>query len=280
MKYADTDEEATKTMLAVLAEGDQVVLIDNVERPLEGDTLCAVLTSESYRQRVLGRTEMMSVPTTTLFLATGNALVISGDLRTRSLLCRLDPKVEHPEQRQFATELRTWMTERRPELVAAGLTVMRAFICTGQVPKDHCPTWGRFEAWSDMVRAPLIWLGCEDPCATLAELEREDPERNELARVIAAWSKVFQEDPRTARDAIDLAVKSRDDPPDLGPDGAVALDLVLREICKGRDGLLDAKRLGHWLRAHANRLVDGRKFVKGKVENHTQLWKVETMKKP
>jgi hypothetical protein len=75
-----------------------VVLIDNVERPLEGDTLCAVLTSEAYRQRVLGRTEMMSVPTTTLFLATGNHLVISGDLRTRALLCRIDPKVEHPSR--------------------------------------------------------------------------------------------------------------------------------------------------------------------------------------
>jgi hypothetical protein len=112
MKYADTDEEATKTMLAVLAEGDQVVLIDNVERPLEGDTLCAVLTSESYRQRVLGRTEMMSVPTTTLFLATGNQLVITGDLRTRALMCRLDPKTEHPERRQFDVELREWMTQR------------------------------------------------------------------------------------------------------------------------------------------------------------------------
>jgi hypothetical protein len=114
MKYADTDEEATKTMLAVLAEGDQVVLIDNVERPLEGDTLCAVLTSEAYRQRVLGRTEMMSVPTTTLFLATGNHLVIAGDLRTRALLCRIDPKTEHPEQRQFNVELREWITLERP----------------------------------------------------------------------------------------------------------------------------------------------------------------------
>jgi hypothetical protein len=132
-------------MLAVLAEGDQVVLIDNVERPLEGDTLCVVLTSEYYRQRVLGRTEMMSVPTTTLFLATGNHLVISGDLRTRALMCRIDPKTEHPEQRQFDVELREWMTRERPKLVAAGLTMMRAFIATGQRPREQCETWGRFE---------------------------------------------------------------------------------------------------------------------------------------
>jgi hypothetical protein len=76
------------------------------------------------------------------------------------------------------------MTQHRPELVAAGLTIMRAFIATGQDPQDHCKTWGRFERWSDMVRAPLIWLGCEDPCASLADLEKEDPERIELVRVM------------------------------------------------------------------------------------------------
>ena len=47
MKYADKEEEFTKTMLAVLAEGDQVVLIDNVERPLQGETLCMAITSEA-----------------------------------------------------------------------------------------------------------------------------------------------------------------------------------------------------------------------------------------
>jgi putative DNA primase/helicase len=72
------------------------------------------LTSETYRQRVLGRTEMMTVPTTTLWLATGNHLVVQGDLRTRALLCRMDAKTEHPEQRQFDVEKREWMTQHRP----------------------------------------------------------------------------------------------------------------------------------------------------------------------
>jgi hypothetical protein len=35
IKYAETDEEFAKVMLAVLAEGNQVVLIDNVTRPLD-----------------------------------------------------------------------------------------------------------------------------------------------------------------------------------------------------------------------------------------------------
>lgn len=270
MKYAETDEETTKTMLAVLAEGDQVVLIDNVERPLSGDTLCAVLTSETYRQRVLGRTEMMSVPTTTLFMATGNHLVIAGDLRTRALLCRIDPKAEHPEQRQFDVEFREYTTEHRPELVAAGLTIMRAFISSEQRVQEHCKTWGRFERWSDMVRAPLIWLECEDPCKSLADLEREDPERLELARVIDAWQRVFKDQAHTAREAVTAAAA-------LVTEDERHLDLVLRDICKDRDGTLNSKRLGHWLRAHAGRLVGGKKIVKGGEKDHTVLWKVEAM---
>jgi putative DNA primase/helicase len=281
MKYADTDEEATKTMLAVLAEGDQVVLIDNVERPLQGDTLCAVLTSETYRQRLLGRTEMMSVPTTTLFLATGNHLVVQGDLRTRALLCRIDPKTEHPEHRQFEGEKRESITQQRPELVAAGLTMLRAFIATGQEVKDVCKTWGRFERWSDMVRAPLIWLGCEDPCASLKDLEKEDPERIELLRVISAWEACFGAEGYTAREAIERAASS--DP----------LNLALREVCKDRDGTLNPKKLGHWLRSHTDRIVSytsdpppgqakkpapPKRFVRAGEKDHTLLWKVETMR--
>lgn len=283
MKYADTDEEATKTMLAILAEGDQVVLIDNVERPLQGDTLCAVLTSESFRQRVLGRTEMISVPTTTLFLATGNHLVISGDLRTRSLLCRIDPKSEHPEHRQFDVELREWIVQHRPELVAAALTIMRAFIATGQRVEDHCKTWGRFERWSDMVRAPLIWLGCEDPCASLADLEREDPERVELVRVLSAWEACFGVEPYTAREAVEYS-RSSDPPGAISNEGR--LYTVLRDVCKDRDGTLNVKRLGHWLRTHSDRLVSApdeagrprsRRFVRAGEKDHTLLWRIERM---
>lgn len=287
MKYADTDEEATKTMLAILAEGDQVVLIDNVERPLHGAELCAVLTSETYRQRMLGKTEMMTVPTTTLWLATGNHLVVQGDLRTRALLCRMDAKTEHPEQRQFDVEKRAWMTQHRPELVAAGLTVMRAFIATGQDTKEACNTWGRFERWSDMVRAPLIWLGCEDPCASLKGLEKDDPERIELLRAIAAWEACFQNEARTAGEAVTEANRGASEAA-MYAGAAPRLYQVMREICKERDGTLSARRLGHWLGKHADRLVSVEpapgeprarpsRFVRAGEKDHSVLWKVETM---
>ncbi len=273
MKYPDSDEEAVKTLLAVLAEGDPCVLIDNIERPLQGDALCSMLTSETYRGRVLGRTQMMDVPTTTLFMATGNQLVISGDLRTRALLCRLDPRVERPEQREFHTDLRQWMTAHRPELVAAGLTVMRAFITSGVRVEDVVKPWGRFEHWSAMVRAPLVWLGLPDPCESLKSLEDEDPERNEYLRLIHAWHACFDDKAHTAREAVEEASDV-----EVASDGRRAMWDILREIAVDRGGQFNIKRLAKWLGRHKGRRVGGWQLLAAGECDHVALFKVEKVK--
>jgi hypothetical protein len=55
---------------------------------------------------------------------------------------------------------------------------------------------------------------------------------------------------------------------------------VLREICRDRkDGSLDARRLGHWLNKHSNRLVDGKRLVRAGEKDHVLLWTVEVEKK-
>ena len=55
--------ETKKTALAILIAGDPVVMIDNVDRPLQGDWLCTALTSETFAGRVLGVSHMAHVPT-------------------------------------------------------------------------------------------------------------------------------------------------------------------------------------------------------------------------
>jgi putative DNA primase/helicase len=267
MQYPDTDEEASKTALAVLAEGDAVVLIDNVERPLQGDWLCSVLTSETFRARMLGRTEMMSVPTSTLFLATGNQLVIQGDLRTRALLCCIDPKIEKPEQREFKHDLREWITTHRTKLVVAGLTLMRAFICSGQSASEFVRPWGRFERWSEMVRAPLVWMGCADPCASLDALEADDPQRIEHLQIMAGWQREFGAGAQTARQAIDHAIQVVDK----------TFSEALSQVAADRGGGLSSRRLARWLTRFSGRIVGGRQFVKAGERDHVAMWKVNLL---
>lgn len=269
MKYADTDEEAAKIAMAVLLEGDPVVLIDNVERPLGGDWLCTMITSETYKGRILGLSQMGNLSTNCVWLATGNQIALIGDLTTRALLCRIDPKMERPAERVFTKDLREWAMEHRPALVAAGLMLMRAFVASGESPREYVHPWGRFEHWTDLVRAPLVWLGEQDPCASLSALEAEDLHRQEHLRVLHAWHQHLGEEVFTARELIDRLSGV------MPEDKAYPLKELIRDLCEDRQGIMKPKRLSPWLRKYAGRRVEGLQLLKVDEKDHTAIWKVE-----
>ena len=93
-------EELEKRLVSLLLSGSAIA-IDNVETQLGSDFLCQVLTQSTVRPRILGRSETPEPPTNVLVTATGNNLVLIGDMTRRGLLSRLDPQVERPELRTF-----------------------------------------------------------------------------------------------------------------------------------------------------------------------------------
>ncbi len=152
---AGSQEEDKKRLLAILMEGAPLIVIDNVDRELKSAPLCTILTEPSYSGRLLGVTRMATAPCRATFLATGNNLVLAGDLTSRALVCALDPQCEHPEERAFDVNLHEVVPKRRAELAAAALTIVRAYLAAGE-PRPKVPNFGRFEDWSRFVRYPLI----------------------------------------------------------------------------------------------------------------------------
>ena len=272
MSFPAKEDEAAKSALALLLDGDAAALIDNITRPLQGDWLCTILTEEEFKQRELGLSKLVRVPTNVLFLATGNHLIIVGDLRSRSLLCRLDAKVERPEQRKFAYDAVDFFLAKRGELVAAGVTIMRAFIAQGVKLEDiEVEPWGGFERWSAMVRAPLMWVGCKDPRLSHQALMDEDQEHADLMRMLEAWGAVFSSEGATAREAIarvSATVTTADEK---------ILFNVLRDVARDKGDIIDNQRLGSWMRRHSNQRIKGKQIVKGGERSHAVLWKVETV---
>jgi putative DNA primase/helicase len=177
-------KEEDKTLFAALLEADPVLVYDNVEHQLASDMLCAILTSETLRGRVLGTSKTAAVSTACVFIATGNNLVIAGDLSARSLVCTLKPKEAHPEHRRFVTDLTTWIPDHRGRLVSSALSFLCAFLASGAKP-DMEP-WQRFPDWDRLIRASLIWAGLPDPLSALRNAEQQDPRRLEHAAVMAA----------------------------------------------------------------------------------------------
>ena len=161
---------------------EYVVVYDNVERQLSSDMLCAILTSETLRGRILGTSKTASVSTACTFIATGNNLTIAGDLSARSLVCRLRPAEARPEHRHFSHDLTATIPARRGELVAAALTFLCGFISSGNQPAMN--PWTRFPDWDRMIRAALIWADFPDPLLAVREAENQDPIRLAHAAVM------------------------------------------------------------------------------------------------
>ena len=88
----------------------------------------------------------------------------------RGLIANLDAKVERPELRKFSFDPIERALSNRGAYVAAAITIARAYIASSK-PKV-CNPLGSYGEWSDAVRSPLVWLGCEDPDRCKAWTER------------------------------------------------------------------------------------------------------------
>ena len=134
---------------------------------------------------------MVMVPTNALFLATGNNLRFRGDMTRRVLSVRIDPQCERPDARSFERNLYTWIPEHRGKLITACLTVLRAFWLAGK-PYQDIPEYGSFEAWSRLVRHPLVWLGMPDPLLSRERVRGDDPDADTLSAVLTQMARGSQ----------------------------------------------------------------------------------------
>jgi hypothetical protein len=252
MTQGATEEEDEKRLLSVLLQGDPVVVIDNVLRPVTGDALCSILTSETWQGRPLGQTGLIRVPTQTLFIANGNNLEFREDMSTRAILSVLDAKMERPETRSFTVDLRVEVPRRRGELVAAALTVLRAYVVAARPGASELEPFGRFEEWSALVRGALVWAGEADPCETRAMVSVGDTAKEELTMVVDAWERAIGLG--TVVRAADLILRA--DAMNRGHDEA--LRTALETACPRG---VSAKSVGKYLARMKGRIVRGRRIV-------------------
>jgi hypothetical protein len=193
MVAAKDSEEERKRITAIALAGDPIALIDNVAGTLGTDSLDAALTGTTWKDRVLGKSEMVTLPWTAVLYASGNNIVFGEDTLRRVCPIRLASPEERPEERTgFAhPRLLEWVAAERPRLVDAALTILSAYCCAGQ-PDMGLKPWGSFEAWSDIVRNAVVWVGLTDPAEAREELATTaDTTRNALENLLVGWRALF-----------------------------------------------------------------------------------------
>ena len=243
--------EEKKRLMALLQGGDPVILFDNLSEPIGGDALCTILTQATWTDRILGRNDAGSaatVPTAATFLATGNNLTVEADLAARTLPCRIDPAVEHPEEREFDVNLYEEVPRRRGELVTAALTILRAYHVAGRPPQG-CPPWGGFETWTRWVRDSLVWLGLEDPVKGRRHVEANDPVHQKLVGLLSTWHEAVRSQPHTTADIVKASGFN-------GP-SSEALRGALTEIAGTPRGDINLRTLGRFLATYVDRIEGG-----------------------
>jgi hypothetical protein len=265
MAVSGDREEIRKAVAAALREGHVIVNLDNIEHPLGSPDLSRAITQPEYQDRLLGETKMLRLPTNVLWTATGNNLAFRGDLAVRTLVCRLDARLERPEERSFKiADLKGYLSEHRRELVMAALAILRAYVLARE-PDQRLKPWGGFDDWSRTIRAALVWIGMADPCATRQHVIEDDPDREQAAALLSAWHSVVGSDAVQIAHMVNMAAKTTE------------LNAALLGVAAARnDGShIDPRRLSWWCREWRDKVVGGLVLAKSKDYRKSATWQVK-----
>jgi hypothetical protein len=158
-----------KKLTAYVRGAEPVVILDNLPAEIGDEALDRLLTSSTWKDRVLGVSEAPPMPVVSTWWGTGNNTEARSDSIRRMLPIRLEVKTERPEDREDfkRSELEPFAQQYAATYLGAALTILRAWHCAGR-PQRHLPVFASYETWSSVVRQALVWAGCVDPFLTQA----------------------------------------------------------------------------------------------------------------
>jgi hypothetical protein len=270
-------EETEKRLGAALLAGQSLISIDNVNGELGGDALCQIIERPIVDVRVLGKSERVRIEARgTSTFASGNNIIIVGDVCRRVITCTLDPQMERPELRQFKSNPVKRVLQNRGAYIAACLTFCRAYLVAGR--PQLAPKLASFEGWSDAVRSALIWCGKADAVLSMEVARMEDPERAELADMLNAWADsigIGHEHRSTLASVIETANKMTVgiEPEPEKPELFAAVQAAAFAVTLKRGLKPDAKLLGLWMQRRKGRVIDGKRFaVKSNPKGGSTWW--------
>lgn len=284
---ADSDEETRKFLFASLRVGARIICLDNITKPIDGrasPALCSFLTSSIFSDRVLGVSEIASLPNRTLLTLTGNNLRFSADLVRRILVARIDARTETPYGRKFAVDPESLIRKHREQYIEAALTLVRSAITLGDSFNTSglgAPLSGStasYEAWDRLVRQTVGWVGESldrrfgDPTAGIATAVAVDPHRDVLRRVLLAWHSSFKSRAVTCAEAWQRA-RNGDDFEHTGESTAELREAI--GLLSEGDVRFNTQRLGKWLQQHREEIADGLRFER-RDDKHAKVaaWQV------
>lgn len=269
--YTSDDNEMQKLLTSIAIEARALCFFDNIDQPLGGAPLDAALTATCWSGRILQTSQTTgSLPWQTTMICTGNNISYRGDTSRRVLSIKLESLMERPEEREnfTHTDLLKWVRHNRAELVCAALTILRAYFAAGRPPQPG-GAWGSFASWSEVVRAALVWCGCDDPQLTRLSAQQVDQSAALVQGLITAIRELDQAgEGLTARQMVDRVLNQRDN------DRIQSIHDFMVEFAS-KSGTIDSTKLGYHLRRYNGRVAAGWQIVGMDAHAGVKRWKVK-----
>jgi hypothetical protein len=276
ISFTSDEKELENRLASLLLEGDRFAFFDNATGSVRNPVLDRFLTSTHFGVRRYYTQQIVKLRNTTTLAVTGNNLVLRGDLSRRVLRVRLVTDMERPEKRSGFRhpDLESYVAGRRPQIINAILTILRAHAVNGfPVPAGFAPL-GSFPEWERVIRHALVNAGLPDPVATQEEVHEDDDDQARLLAVLQAWWR-FR--PQLAGTATHIVAVAMDGSSYLCPRDQAEFRDALRELTGSPvDRPPCAQKLGYRLRDARDKKIAGYRVVKcdGK-ERAGVRWRVE-----
>ena len=264
--FAEDDTEMAKHLLGILQEGHSCVLFDNLPEgsAVESNEIAKVITSDCYSNRWLGKNKTVTVPSSVLWMFTGNNVSVCGDFNTRILSVELDPKTANPDQLIYKrSNIGEWCEQNREKILSACLQV----IMEGAEYKPDGLKPSRFPSWDKFVRYPLYKASSMDVAEIFQKNKTADPKLEGQRAFFETWFEIFGSTPITVRDFLKAAQQSTTEY--SRTEKEEILQEALEDIFPG--GVPTSKAFGKWLGGMKNRFFgDYRLESEGKVTSREQ----------
>jgi hypothetical protein len=267
----ESEDEWRKSITGALIGGSPIVVIDNVVGKLKSSSLARVLTAKTWQDRQLGQNKMLNLPQEAIWIATGNNIVIGGDIARRAMWIRLIALCARPWTRDGFKHpnILTWVKESHTAIISALLTMARAWVLAGKPPGSA--KLGSFEEWAQIISGILEFSGVGDFMGNATQLYDEmDLDVQQWDNFLGEWAMIHADHPinaGTLRDELISHESIYRTFQDSMPDD------IATAVGKDRRASLS---IGVVLRKHLDQIYpSGRKLTQEK-DTHTKagLWKV------
>ena len=205
--WSDSSEERKKALFSYLRQGVACLAWDNISRgsAISCPHIEAALTASETSDRVLGASQVETVPSTTVQIFTGNSITPRGDMASRSLMLALNVNRPDPENRSFVhADPLAWTQSNRAKIVRALYTLL---IAGAQNRSKQQEAKTRFKTWWNLVGWPMEYaaamIGVTVDCTELMRAgEVGDEEASAASAALAIMREIWGDSAFTARDVV------------------------------------------------------------------------------